>query len=103
MKQTLATLAHPAARPVVNLVLDAKPVHSHLNETAAAVVGRSLRNENSDLFKAVQRLFTTRNKIAHGSPEQPGKDALREAVETAEALFGWLQSLSTSATAKPTD
>lgn len=93
VRQSLAAVAEPAVERVVGLFLQTNPVYRHFDETAAAVVGRSLRDENYDLFQAVQRLFTTRNRIAHGSPEQPGKEAMREAVETAEAVFEWLRSL----------
>lgn len=93
VKHNLAELAEPAVEQVVRLFLQTNPVHKHFDVTAAAVVGRSLRQEDRELYDAVERMFETRNKIAHGKPEQPGEEAMREAVKTTEAVFEWLRSL----------
>ncbi|RAG81553.1 hypothetical protein DN069_32380 [Streptacidiphilus pinicola] len=58
-----------------------------------AVTGRSLREENKELFKEVSRLFTVRNGIAHGG-EGPFMNEVRRHVATAGQVFAWCDCLA---------
>ena len=57
-----------------------------------AAVGRSLQEDDSELFGRVQALFQLRNEVAHWGIE-PTKEKARDAVLAANALAMWLDEL----------
>lgn len=67
------------------------------DKVMAAVGRRSLREDNRDLFRGVERLFQTRNGIAHRG-EMPDQATTREVVVTASEALAWLRSEETTAT-----
>lgn len=62
-----------------------------------AAVGRSLHQENADLFNEVNALFEARNRLAHRG-ELPTEEVARRAVAAAVGAFEWLDSLEASPT-----
>ena len=62
-----------------------------------AALGRSLHEEQPDLFDKVQKLFVTRNKVAHRG-EAPTLAEAQEAVQTASRLSAWLDGLQVPTT-----
>lgn len=98
IKQTLTRLADDARSPLLDLVLDnprdvTVATVVHLDKTAKAISGRSLRDENGVLWKAAIKLFEARNRIAHGKAEQPTEDEMTSAVRAAVDIFEWIDSL----------
>jgi hypothetical protein len=63
-----------------------------------AAVGRSLHEDDPDLFKAVKKLFSDRNNIAHRG-EPPTLDEARDDLVAAVELSAWLDSLAEPADA----
>jgi len=59
-----------------------------------AAMGRSLRKDAPELFKAVEKLFNARNKVAHYGKE-PSLSEARDAVTAAVQLSEWLGDLPT--------
>ena len=57
-----------------------------------AAVGRSLHEDDPELFARVERLFTRRNRVAHRG-EEPTLQQAREAVSAARGLARWLDDL----------
>ena len=55
-------------------------------------IGRSLHEDDPDLFAAVRALFTRRNAIAHRG-EAPTLAEARDSVGAAVGLSAWLDSL----------
>lgn len=98
IKETLTRLADAARTPLLDLVLDnprdvTVATVVHLDKTARAVSGRSLREENGELWKAANKLFATRNRIAHGKAQQPTNEDMTSAVHAAVDIFDWIDSL----------
>jgi hypothetical protein len=98
IKQLLPSVASADATELLEMVLNNPrdvtiAVVTHLDKTSKAVAGRSLREEDADLYKAVVRLFETRNKIAHGKGVQPGEEEMRAGIRAAAQAFGWIDGL----------
>lgn len=94
VKETLLAQASPEAKPLVEIITEnprevTQSVPQLLRATAAAVVGRSLFEDDRELWKQVDKLFTLRNRVAHRG-HTPSEDEARKAVEAAVALFSWL-------------
>ncbi|MFN7937451.1 MAG: hypothetical protein U0R19_29255 [Bryobacteraceae bacterium] len=66
-------------------------VASLFDKAMMALMGRSLRLEDRDLYKRVDRLYQLRNRIAHVG-EIPCEATTREAIDTARSAFEWLNS-----------
>jgi len=97
-KWTLSSLVDPAAEKLLTIIMKnprdvTVSVPTHLNKTAGAVSGRSLSEEDQHLFKAAERLFRDRNKIAHGKEAQPSDEEMNAAVRAAVGVSEWLDSL----------
>jgi hypothetical protein len=61
------------------------------------VYGRSLSDDDSGLFKEVERLFTRRNRIAHHG-DMFDEAAAKESVRAASKAFAWLRGVTDDAT-----
>jgi hypothetical protein len=59
------------------------------NKVMMAAQGRSLRDDDRELFKRISRLFEVRNRVAHRG-EWPATDEARELVRSARRAFEWL-------------
>ena len=62
-----------------------------------AVAGRSLRLEELDIYKAIDRLFQARNAIAHRG-KLPSAQEAREFADIARVAFAWLGVVELDAT-----
>lgn len=59
-----------------------------------AVCGKSLREEDRNLYKAIDLLFQDRNKIAHrGGAGLSPDDTLKEHIRSAKSVFKWLDGI----------
>ena len=56
-----------------------------------ATLGHSLREENRKLFNLINKLFESRDKIAH--EEQTPDDKLAEYISAASDVFQWLDRM----------
>jgi hypothetical protein len=65
---------------------------AHFDKVMRATTGRSLRDEDRELFSAVERLFTLRNSLAHRG-EEPSREDAQEAVRAAARAIRWLNQL----------
>ena len=102
VKETLLAQVRPAAKPLVEIITEnprevTQSVPQLLRATAAAVVGRSLFEDDRELWKQVDKLFTLRNRVAHRG-HTPSEDEARKAVEAAVALFSWLSESAAAST-----
>lgn len=107
IKQVLGEIACSEARSVLDIILGnprdvTVAVVTHLDKTALAVAGRSLRNENQELWRRAEKLFSLRNALAHGKRAQPSEPDMHEAVKTAVAVFEWIGTLSAGVPTPPT-
>ncbi len=96
-KEVLRAITEGQALSVVNFLLDNPRSFPHaarelFSGVAKAVAGRSLRDENRDLFKKLVSLFEMRNKLAHRGTVLTESESA-DHVRTAIAVFGWLESL----------
>jgi hypothetical protein len=97
IKSTLVDKAPMDKRGLIEIILKSLrevqvAVGALLHNTMRAAVGRSLHEDNSVLFEAVNGLFRHRNRIAHGG-EPPTLEDARGDVQAAVDLFAWLDSL----------
>ncbi|MFD0883859.1 hypothetical protein ACFQ08_04715 [Streptosporangium algeriense] len=98
VKAAMRRLASPEQSALVDLVI-ASPRDVSLaaaflfDRGIEAICGRSLKKENKDLWKAVDRLFQIRNKIAHAGGEGLAIGDLKGHSETALQAFEWIDSL----------
>jgi hypothetical protein len=67
-------------------------IASVFDEVCRSATGRSLKDENEGLLKAVRKLFDDRNKIAHEG-YVPDLDTVRGHVATAVDALAWIDSL----------
>ena len=96
-KATLREKAPASLRPLLDVVLDnprdyTLAVAGLLHLPMKAALARSLQEDDRDLYRAVEKLFRTRNDIAHRGRFPKVEDA-REAVVTASKVVAWLESL----------
>jgi hypothetical protein len=97
IKTTLADKTPDEKRPLVDIILKSfreveVAVAELPHKTMKAAVGRSLHEDDSELFEKVKRLFTHRNNVAHRG-EPPNLEEARTDVVAAVDLFAWLNSL----------
>jgi hypothetical protein len=100
IKATLELKTPPDRKPLVDIILKSfREVEVAIGElphkTMKAAVGRSLHEDDPQLFTAVKLLFTHRNHVAHRGEPPELKDARADVVAAAK-LFDWLDSLPDS-------
>jgi hypothetical protein len=101
IKKTLEQLASDGQLALVELVLkhprDVSVATAALFDKALkAVCGRSLREDDPGLFKAVTRLYEVRNKIAHRGRSVHPDGELWTHVMTAVGAFAYLDEILSS-------
>ena len=94
VKSTMLDRCPPDRRALVELVVQRGNVGAMTDKPMKAAVGRSLREDEEQLYHAVadRGLFWLRNQIAHGV-RRPTEAEARTAVATAVELFKWLELL----------
>lgn len=102
VKAKLRTLASDQRRPLLDLMLDnprdwSLAAAAMFDKLAEAAVGRSLRHEDPNLFRAIDALFQARNAFAHRGVQPSRREAI-SAAEAAEKAFDWLETLDGSGT-----
>lgn len=98
IRDTLREKTPPSRKDLVDLILknwrEVDIAIAQLpHQAMKAAIGRSLHEEQPDLFKGVEKLFKTRNDVAHRG-EAPSLQLAQEAVDTAIRLGVWLDSLA---------
>jgi hypothetical protein len=96
-KEVLRRAGVPPADKVVGVLLDnprdwSLAAASLLDKPMEAVTGRSLRKEDKDLYKAAERLFSTRNGIAHRGEGARGSEP-HHLVDAASRVIAWLDTI----------
>jgi hypothetical protein len=96
-QQRLRMLARPDAAPVLDLLLDNPRAFPHaalelFDQVPLAIVGRSLRSDDKELFKQVQKLFEERNAVAHRGETPAVRDA-QQLVSSVGRVFVWFEEL----------
>jgi hypothetical protein len=97
VKQMLTSYASPDQGPLLSLLLNSPRDYSMaavtLFHTASrAITGRSLSEENAQLYRRLERAFTIRNRIAHRGGEGVHQEDLVRAFVAAKASFEWLNT-----------
>lgn len=98
IKSVLAELAAPDQEALVDLVLEnprdvSVAAASLFDKGLAAVTGTSLRLENKDLFKAVEKLFQDRNKFAHRGGGDLDPSVITQDLHAAQRAFVWIDEM----------
>jgi hypothetical protein len=98
-KEILLELAEPAARPLLDTLLHRprifqEPAAELFGHVAKAVIGKSLQEENKDLWKNLTEIFQLRNKMAHMA-DRPPVGRVRELVVAATQAIAWLDDIRT--------
>jgi hypothetical protein len=106
IKQALEHICPDDGRPLLDALFSnprdySVAVVSHLDKTAKAVCGRSLRDEDRALYNRADKLFQVRNTIAHGKSSQPSDTEMWEAVNAGLGAYGWLMTLTGDASNAP--
>jgi hypothetical protein len=96
IKHILLSKASAEKRPLVEALLGnprdfSMQVAGLFDKALKATLGHSLREENRPLFNLVNKLFESRNKIAHHG--QTPDDKLSEYVRAASDVFQWLDRM----------
>jgi hypothetical protein len=108
VKTVITTLATEEKQSLVTLLLEnprdwSMSAVSLFDKGLKAICGRSLREEDKNLYKQIDMLFQDRNKIAHrGSAGISSPEALRGYVAAATAAFNWLDELLAQDGTQPT-
>ncbi len=97
-KRTLRTCATEAQRPLVDTLLDnprdwSVAAAALLDKGFSATVGRSLKVDDRDLYKAVDVLFQHRNAVAHRG-ETFDMPTANVDVNAAVRVFDWLNGFN---------
>jgi hypothetical protein len=99
VKTALREGANTDQLPLVELLLDrprdfSVAAAALFDEPCRLVLGRSLKTDDSQLFKKVWRLFEDRNKIVHRALDalRPPSD-LRDEIAAAAAAVSWLEEM----------
>jgi hypothetical protein len=101
VKQALRVLAEGDARKLVDVLLEnprdySLRIGSLFGQPMLAVAGRSLHQDDRELWKAVQKLFETRNRVAH-SGHVPSQEEADESLDAALKAFRWLDQVGARA------
>jgi hypothetical protein len=97
IKARLTELCRPECGPLLDIILE-RPrevtlqAASLFHLAAQSVVGRSLRDEDRDLYRRVNMLFEMRNAIAHRGAVPDATNA-RDLIAAAGDAMHWLQTL----------
>jgi hypothetical protein len=96
IKHILLSKASAEKRPLVDALLGnprdfSMQVTGLFDKALKATLGRSLREDNRPLFNLVNKLFESRNKIAHEG--QTPDDKLSEYIRAASDVFQWLDRI----------
>jgi hypothetical protein len=97
VREVIRARVSPPAAPVLDVFLSNPRDHSlaaaqYFSSLMKAVTGHSLDRDTDPSFREVERLFTLRNRVAHGGLTPAPADA-RTAVGTAVRAFRWLQTV----------
>ena len=98
VKQTLRRSANADQSRLVELLID-KPrdfsmsAISLFEHGTGAVIGRDLKVEDRDLWKAVDRLFRRRNAVAHKGDDVTSEE-VGESLDAAKRAFAWLDDVA---------
>jgi hypothetical protein len=97
IRETIRERTPPDRQEIVELFLSSyREVDAAIaalpGKAMKAAVGRSLKDEDVRLFKAVGELFTLRNGVVHRGVE-PNTAEAREVVTTAVELSAWLDDV----------
>lgn len=101
VKEVITTLASSEQAPLVSLLLEnprdwSMGAATLFDKGMNAVCGRSLRDENRNLYKEIDLLFQDRNKIAHkGGSGLSTDDMLLKHISSADSVFQWLNGITT--------
>ncbi|MBC3843400.1 hypothetical protein GXW82_33790 [Streptacidiphilus sp. 4-A2] len=100
IKAALVDLADSRQRDLVDLMIGksrefALAVSALYDKGIRAVAGKSMKDDERELYKLVVKLFEDRNVIAHRG-ESPPMDVVRNHVQTAELAFAWINQLASS-------
>lgn len=94
IKHALRSRSNPETQGMVNLVLRGKSDIGVLaSSVAKAVSGRSLKDENPELFSRLQALASIRNRVVHEGASVRPLEA-RPLVAAASQTFDWLDQLT---------
>ncbi len=97
VKETLRSKVAAHSLDLVEVILnnprDVSVATSNLlHKTCKAALGCSLCEDNKKLYRRIEKLFTTRNKIAHGG-HTPSEAEARDVVKAADEAFDWLDMM----------
>lgn len=97
VKRALQTIADPAQLMLLDLLLEnphdwTLSAHSMFKKALAVVAGRPMRPDHASLSKRVQKLFESRNALAHRGATID-LSAAREHLQTARDAFEFLTEL----------
>jgi hypothetical protein len=76
---------------------------SLFDKALKAVAGVSLRDEDRELYKAVDGLFVHRNRLAHRGDLTLDKDVIRKDLQAARRAFDWLDQKRAELLNRPTE
>lgn len=97
VKQVLRDKSSPSILPLVDVLLEnprdwSLAAAALFDKAMLAALGRSLKNEDRELFNHIEKLFQLRNKIAHRG-QNPGIPESNDAVAAAWKVFKWLDEI----------
>jgi hypothetical protein len=90
IKTSLTKKASKKQSELLNLVINRPPVVTLMHTACKAICGKSLLEEDKDLYDKLANLFIDRNKVAHHGNVPPRGNA-RDHVNTAIKLFDWIK------------
>ena len=79
VRQTLVERVEPGMAPLLSVVFDKprvfqQPASDLFDHIAKAVLGRSLRKDDLELWNQIEQMFRLRNQMAHRANEPPAAD-----------------------------
>ncbi len=107
VKQVLFAIASLSQQSILNLLLEnprdwSVGAAALFDKAIKAISGRSLREDDTMLYRDVVLLYENRNKIAHrGGSGLSTDDVLREHIASAGKVFNWLAEISAASTSDP--
>jgi hypothetical protein len=93
IKDTLRERVASAAAGLLELALrNTRPTVALFGKVCKEVTGRSLREDNRDLYNKLDDLFDRRNDLAHHG-QAPTDAQVKESMQAAADVFRWLDAL----------
>ena len=94
VKETLRRKVQSDRRPLIDLILEnprdwSVAAVALFDKGMDAALGRSLKSDNREMYKDINRLFEVRNRIAHRG-KKPEENEARRVVLAAKKVFRWL-------------